>query len=130
MKNLSSILDNLKRFCKENQNDLILVAGVVLISLMSFGAGRLTAPKPVAPEPIIIEGASRESPQSSSGEAENGGVARREMGRFVASINGTKYYLPECGGANRIKEENKIWFETREEAEKAGYGPAANCPGL
>ncbi len=49
---------------------------------------------------------------------------------YMASKNGTKYYLPSCGSAKRIKEENRIWFATKDEAEAAGYGPAANCPGL
>ena len=49
---------------------------------------------------------------------------------YMASKNGTKYYLPSCGSAKRIKEENRIWFGTKDEAEAAGYAPAANCPGL
>jgi len=51
-------------------------------------------------------------------------------GGFVASKNGTKYYLPSCGGAGRMKEENKVWFTTKEDAEASGYTPASNCPGL
>lgn len=49
---------------------------------------------------------------------------------YVASKNGTKYHLPWCSGAKRIKEENKVWFATKEEAEAAGYTPAANCKGI
>lgn len=51
-------------------------------------------------------------------------------GKYVASKSGTKYHLPTCSGTKRIKEENKVWFETKEQAVAAGYGPAANCPGL
>jgi hypothetical protein len=51
-------------------------------------------------------------------------------GKYLASKNGEKYYLPTCSGAKRIKEENKIWFASVEEATIAGYEPAANCPGL
>lgn len=50
--------------------------------------------------------------------------------KYVASKNGTKYYLPECSGVKRIKEENKIWFASEDIAKAEGYGPAANCPGL
>lgn len=49
---------------------------------------------------------------------------------YVASKNGTKYYLPTCGTAKRIKEANQVWFATKEAAAAAGYSPAANCPGL
>jgi methylphosphotriester-DNA--protein-cysteine methyltransferase len=38
--------------------------------------------------------------------------------------------LPDCPGAKQISEQNKIWFASIEEAEKAGYKPAGNCPGL
>jgi hypothetical protein len=48
----------------------------------------------------------------------------------VASKNGTKYYHPDCGGVNRIKEENKIYFPSSKEAREAGYEPAANCKNL
>jgi hypothetical protein len=50
--------------------------------------------------------------------------------KYVASKNGTKYHLPWCTGAKQINEENKIWFATKEEAEKAGYTPASNCKGI
>ncbi|HEX5774802.1 MAG TPA: hypothetical protein VFY28_02485 [Candidatus Paceibacterota bacterium] len=49
---------------------------------------------------------------------------------YVASKNGARYYLPECSGVKRIKEENKVWFATKEIAGAEGYTPAANCPGL
>ncbi len=51
-------------------------------------------------------------------------------GQIVASKKGTRYYLPWCGGAGRIKKANIIWFSSRQEAEKAGYKPATRCPGL
>jgi hypothetical protein len=49
---------------------------------------------------------------------------------YVASKSGTKYYLPTCSGVARIKEANKVWYATKEDAESAGLAPAANCPGL
>ncbi len=51
-------------------------------------------------------------------------------GNYVASKSGTKYHLPWCSGAKRITDANKVWFKTKEEAEKAGYQPAANCKGI
>lgn len=49
---------------------------------------------------------------------------------IVASKSGSKFYFTWCGGVNRIKEENKVYFDTKEEAIKKGYEPAQNCPGL
>lgn len=51
----------------------------------------------------------------------------RASGNFMASINGTAYYPKGCPSANRINEENIIWFSTKEEAEMQGYKPAKNC---
>lgn len=131
---MSSFLGRARQFVKRNQNDLILVGGIILVSLISFGVGRLTAPQPVAPEPIVIENAipaaelsQNEIPKE---EEESGGGVASQVGKYVASISGTKYHLPDCSGAKRIKEENKVWFNSKEEAEKAGYEPAGNCPGL
>ena len=52
------------------------------------------------------------------------------VGQYVASKSGTKYYLPNCSGVSRIKEENKVWVESVADAIAAGYSAAANCPGL
>ena len=51
----------------------------------------------------------------------------RTSGNFMASINGAAYYPKDCPSANRINEENIIWFGTKEEAEMQGYKPAKNC---
>lgn len=54
----------------------------------------------------------------------------KPKGNYVASKNGTKYYLLSCSGVSRIKEENKVYFVTAEEAKERGLEPAKNCPGL
>ncbi len=46
---------------------------------------------------------------------------------FVAAKSGTKYYPKDCGSANRIKPENKIYFSTEKEAEEKGYSRSATC---
>ena len=108
-----------KALIKENENDIVIASGFLLIALIGFGLGRLSALKEGNPalkiEKIAV-------PQL---EPE-----RQAAGLLVGSKNGTAYHLPACPGANRIKEENKIWFASREEAEKLGYKPASNCEGL
>jgi len=49
--------------------------------------------------------------------------------RVVASkAAGSKlYHYSWCSGAKRIKETNKLWFSTEEEAISAGYTLAGNC---
>lgn len=53
-----------------------------------------------------------------------------DSGKYVASKSGTKYYLPTCSGVKRIKEENKVFFNSEDEAKAEGLEPAKNCPGL
>lgn len=46
------------------------------------------------------------------------------QGAFVASVNGKKYYRPDCSEVRRIKEENKLWFDSEQEAKDSGYEPS------
>lgn len=52
------------------------------------------------------------------------------VGKYVASKNGTKYYLATCSGAKRIKNENKVWFATVEDAKASGRTPSSTCKGM
>ena len=47
--------------------------------------------------------------------------------RFFASKNGSVVYPVGCSLGNRIKEENKVFFETLLQAQDAGYKPAEGC---
>jgi len=57
-------------------------------------------------------------------------AALPQTGNYVASKTGTKYYLPSCATAKRIKDENKVWFATKQQAEAVGYQPSSTCKGL
>lgn len=114
--------------------DVFVVLVIVFVGISSFCLGRLSALEtrkmPIQmllprQEAATFEGVSGpENEPSTVPEVANLG------GQYVASKNGTKYHFPWCGGAARIAEENKIWFNSKEEAEKAGYTPAGNCKGL
>jgi hypothetical protein len=95
--------------------DAALPILVILVGIGSFGLGRMSATE-ASKEPITV----------SQVEA----VTGAENGRVVVSKSGTKYHFPWCSGASRMKEENKIWFDSYEEARAAGYLPAGNCKGL
>lgn len=131
----------LKDFFVKHENRIILFFGVILLSFISYGLGRLSAPQPK--EPIKIEASSKnilkeiklpeEAADNSTPAVDNkkdDNIPQAKRGKYVASKNGTKYHLPGCSGAKRIKEENKIWFDSKAEAEQAGYEPAKNCEGI
>ncbi len=50
-----------------------------------------------------------------------------QEGQFVASKNGQKYYPFDCASANRIKEENKVYYQTAAEAEADGKELSSQC---
>tara|TARA_B100001765_G_scaffold215143_1_gene185676 strand:- start:2363 stop:2737 length:375 start_codon:yes stop_codon:yes gene_type:complete len=47
--------------------------------------------------------------------------------QFFASKNGTVVYPVGCSKGNRIKDENKVFFNTLEQAIDAGYRLAEGC---
>jgi Tfp pilus assembly protein PilN len=49
---------------------------------------------------------------------------------YVGSRNSDHYHYRWCAGADRISADNKIYFNSPEQAQKEGYEPAGNCPGL
>jgi len=111
---------------------------VILVGVASFGLGRLSVTDgkgtvevlPPLSTPSEALGAQQTSVPTTSALSASVGSATTAAGKFVASKSGTKYHYPWCSGAKRIKDENKVWFNTVEEARAAGYTPAANCPGL
>jgi hypothetical protein len=46
---------------------------------------------------------------------------------FVASKSGTYYYPAGCGGISRIKEENRLYFATEQDAQDKGYTRTDTC---
>ena len=50
--------------------------------------------------------------------------------QIVGNKTSKIYHLPDCPGALKMNESNKIFFASILEAEQAGYRPAQNCPQL
>lgn len=136
---LSDYIKKVNLLLTERRTDVFVAWLIILVSIASFGLGRLSALWPKK-TPLTVEN----SRLSELGElSKSSTVTDRNLnqlnslnsldqlkGKYVASKNGKSYHLPWCSGASLIKEENKVWFETKEAAEKAGYTPAGNCPGL
>lgn len=128
------------------QNDRLFYGlAFLLVAGISFGVGRLS----VSEVPVLQKTAEivqKSDIRPSSQVAAPAGVVEestgagsttndtpsvpKTTGAYVGSKNSTKYHLPWCSGAKRIAEANKVWFATKDDAEKAGRTPAANCPGI
>lgn len=131
---IQNVPGKIKEFLRLLRADLFIIVVITLVSLASFGLGRLS----------VLYGDDRrghleivypESQQASVFQAAGAGAIgsnsqNTKTGAYVASVSGSKYHLPDCPGAQAIKEENKVYFATASEAKKAGYTPAANCKGL
>lgn len=118
-------------FLEALPENLIPVLVLILATTASFGLGVL-AGRDMGGGTVVgaVSASKGVHIASSTLEMAPAGSVSAETGEYVASRNGTKYYLQSCGGAGRIKEENKVWFQSVEEAVSAGYTPASNCPGL
>ena len=129
-------LSQFKGYCKST--DVILTVLIVVVSIASFCLGRASVQENLGQTKQEAQVSS--SLQNEHVEVEKSLIqattgttpvpAAEVQKGYVASKSGTKYHLPWCGSAKQIKEENKIWFATKEEAEKAGYTPASNCKGI
>ena len=112
------------------KDDLFIILMIFLVGIASFGLGKLSSfEKKKVPISILN---TQESMYASVLESIHPSNKEdvKEKGTVVASKSGTKYYYPWCSGVNRIKEENKIWFNSIEEAKARGLTPASGCIGL
>ena len=118
---------------KEHQSDIILSAVIILITVISFQSGKISALKNRGEDGLTIKEASLEEvfeKKGTEGQAqrvESQQKATSELGRVVASKNSNKYHFSWCAGAGKISDKNKISFPTEAAALAAGYILASNC---
>jgi hypothetical protein len=91
---------------------------VILVGVASFALGRISATE------------EQKSPIVHGERAQREGSPLMLGGMVVASRSGKSYHFPWCSGAETMKDANRRWFPSEEAAQKAGYKPAGNCPGL
>ena len=96
-----------------------LITLVVLMSIVSFGLGRLSMLEAV--RPVVSVG--QANPLSTPRGMYIGGL-------YVAAATGEVYYFPWCGAVEKIAPANRRWFKTEKDAKAAGYRAAKNCKGL
>ena len=129
---IKDITEKSKSFLRSLGNkEIFTVLIIILVASASFGLGRLSKLEGTA-FPIRVENTAAVIAGEGTGLVQTGTIPEVpiKIGTYVASKTGEKYHLPWCSGAQRIKEENKVWFDSKEAAEQAGYTPAANCKGL
>lgn len=117
---MKGILAIIGDFVNIRQRDILTALCMGLVAWSFYNIGRITGP---VNEPVtVIPG------QGSTAAADKRPAVPLDT-RVVVSKSSTskKYHYTWCSGANRIKEANKVWFETATAAQAAGYTLAGNC---
>lgn len=118
----------------EKGKDIIIVIIIILVGLISFELGRLS--KENDQSGVKIEYPSQNNNNDTTQPENQAQVSVKNPERnlasiankkFFASSKGSKYYSIGCSTGKSIKQENRIWYSTREEAEKAGYELSSSC---
>lgn len=60
-------------------------------------------------------------------QAQETALPAQHQQQYVGSINSDKCHKPSCRCAGNILPENEIWFDSKAEAEAAGYIPCQVC---
>jgi len=136
-------MEKIKQFFEsEKGKDILIVIIIILVGLGSFELGRLS--KENSSSGVKIEYPNQDESQSASvilsTQADlsqnslitnttktSATTSNSTKKTFFASSKGSKYYTISCSAGKTIKQENRIYFATGEEAQKAGYTLSSSC---
>ena len=117
-------MEKIKQFTESDKGkDILTVVIIILVGLGSFGLGRLS--KQALPQGLQVEFTGEYEAEANIVQALAPSPA--PSGGFFASSKGSKFYSLGCSGGKTIKQENRIYFTTKEEAESAGYELSSSC---
>src|SRR3989344_5802610 len=114
----------------EKGKDILTVVIVILVGLGSFELGRLSKENSSSGIKILSD--------NTVPSLENSNILQNDVisttansnsinKTFFASNRGSKYYPISCSAGKTIKQENRVWFATGEEAERAEYELSSAC---
>jgi len=121
----------------EKGKDILIILIVILVGLASFELGRLSKSDgssginikyPNGEQANVISAKETDVSNNlvkvdSSSSVSNSNSSKN----FFASKRGHKYYSLGCTAGKTIKEENRIYFKTAEEAIAKGYTLSSSC---
>lgn len=127
----------------EKGKDILIVIIVILVGLGSFELGRLSKENSSSGIKIlparareytnqdvnqrVNKNANVISATESSSLLQNTKIENSAGKNFFASNRGSKYYTISCSAGKTIKQENRVYFTTGEEAQAAGYKLSSSC---
>lgn len=122
-------MEKIKSFIQsEKGKDVLTVLIVILIGIGSFELGRISKESPSQGLKIQYRDQNDEN-DTNIGESYDKpiNILSSESKKFFASSKGSKYYTISCGAGKTIKQENRIYFATGDEAKAAGYELSSSC---
>jgi hypothetical protein len=138
-------MEKIKSFIEsEKGKDILIILIIILVGIASFLLGRLSKKGQNGQFKVIYPNGQANA-ISGLNEAQNGLNLQKNAnlsqntvldknsdisipkGNFFASKRGKKYYALGCSAGKTIKDSNKVWFNTGEEAVLAGYELSSSC---
>jgi hypothetical protein len=133
---------DIAEYIKKNQERVISLFGFAMVFMFGFFSGYY-----YLLDRIDKGGVSIEEPRADCTALFNAGIAQNAMSvsegsdkqdntvtsaeskvkSYVASKNSKIFHVPSCSSALKIKEENKVWFSSEEEAGAGGFSPHSAC---
>lgn len=130
---ISINFSNYKNILIKNEDKIILAIGFILVAVLSFGAGKLSEVYR-AQTPIVFQDnpncaknqALTNETANKTAENQNKDMISETQGQIIGNKNSKIYHLPGGSSYNKVSAENRVYFTTEEEAQKAGYRKAKN----
>lgn len=131
-------MEKIKHFIQSDTGkDLLILFIIILVGLGSFQLGRLSKsdikpnigidyPDQTAQALKAVDSINQEKEEKIAESYEYKGV-NLDGRNFFASSRGTKYYPFGCSAGKTIKQENRVYFDTEEQAKAKGYTKSSSC---
>ena len=132
-------MGKIKQFIEnEKGKDALIVVIVILVGLGSFELGRLSKESgspgieieytdAYTASPANVVSASESVNTSAVQNSNTTGLPAQTGKYYFASSRGSKDYTLGCSAGKTIKHENRVYFDTKDEAEQAGYTLSTSC---
>ena len=125
-----SRLEEAKEFLKNHQDKFILTIGFILVCSISFAAGRLSVISKSEPieidennifENIDTKDKKEEEVEEITDKDTKPETTVENEGIFVGNVENNKFYPFNSEEVDNIPNDNKMWFDSQEEAEEQDY---------
>lgn len=132
---MNSIIARIGEFVKHHREHIWRAFVLLLIGWSAFNIGLLRArqgsqPAQMAPLLQVRDSAVSRTPETQGqGTQSTAPTPDHSDLRVVVSKGSSskKYHHSWCSSGTRIKEANRLWFPTAQDAQAAGYTLAGNC---